>query len=202
MLVDLPGDVQEHVFDIYKAGIRVRYTKSPHCLADVVRASCGNGADFVFHFITTFIRHPPRKAGFALVLTGGFADTIALFLCKVAGEGNWTTCEARCVAGRFNGHMRDKRLIVLTGPLTDNVIGPLNMLLTDQSIVVEEPYQNAVCIPSHHRVVLTSPVQITDSNSRRFHTVHCREVDGFPSGVLENLDLVASFRRHLDALCG
>lgn len=199
MIVDLPHDVQQHVFDMYKADLKDRYECSLYYLLDVVRAACGEKADAVLQYMAQMVQQSNRKPHFAIVLTEEFADMISAIMCKVAGEGNWTSGDARVMLGRFNGHMREKKLVIIRGPIDYHAVGSLKEILTRPSIVIEERHQNAVCIPSHHRVVLINQVEIRDG-ARRFCAVECDNVSGFRPEVLERQDVVAGFVRYLSAV--
>ena len=64
MIVDLPHDAQEYMYvaDLYKAGLRERYEHSPHYLVDVVRAACGEKADFLMKYMANMLREPRKES--------------------------------------------------------------------------------------------------------------------------------------------
>ena len=169
MIIDLPTDIQSHVFDIYKTDLRERYVRSQNYIIDMIHASCGKEGAFLIDYMRQMIRKPFTKPHFAVVLIGEFAQIVASLLCNIAGEGNYVTggCNLLC---RFNGHFRDKTLVVIDSRMTGRLLGEVKAMLTNPTVVIRGRYRNAVQVPSYHRIVMISQTQISD-RARRFHTV-------------------------------
>ena len=182
MIVELPVDIQSSVLDIYKTDLRQRYESSCHYILDMIRASCGFKADVLIHYMANMVQNPFTKPHFAIVLTGEFAHVISYLLCKVAGEYVAGDCR---LLGRFNGGLKEKKLVVIESTFTDSMLGKVKELLKSPTVIIEERRRDAEQIPSYHRVVMISPAPIAD-RARRFFTVHCDRVDGFETDVAYN----------------
>ena len=176
MIVDLPHDVQHHVFDVYKTQLKERYESSAHYILDMLSASCGQGVDILLQYMKRLLQRPLKKPSFALVLTGECSTAVSRILCRIAGDGNYIVGD-RGLLGRFNGQLKDKHLLVIEGRLTERLLHEVKGVLSSPTIMVEGRWQNAERVPSHHHVVLVSSTRVNDG-ARRFSTVECSHVDG------------------------
>ena len=197
MIIDLPIDIQSNVLDMYKTDLRQRYESSYHCIIDMLQASCGVKASVLIDYMAQMVQNPLAKPHFAVVLTGEFAHVVSSLLCTVAGEGAYVVGDHRLL-GRFNAGLREKKLVIIEGRLTNSTLGKAKELLKSPTVVIEERWRDAEVVPSYHRVVLISPVPLP-VDRRRFVTVECDRIDGFHANVPYDCaveSLMQYLRRH------
>ena len=175
MIVDLPTDIQSHVFDIYETDLRERYERSQNYIIDMKHASCRDETEFLFDYMRQMLQKPFAKPHFGIVLACDFAQMVASLLCRVVGEGKYLTGDDSLFR-RFNCHFRDTMLVVIESRMTDRLLGEVKAMLQSPTIVIREIYRNAVRVPSYYRIVMISQTQISD-RARRFHKVECKCVD-------------------------
>jgi len=175
MLVDLPQDIQHHVFDMYKIGLQERHKRTK----DLLRKSCGESADTVIDYMSDIVQKPCSKPHYALVLTGPFARKIANII-RFAAEEKWLEADKFLLLGRFNGALRDKKLLIIEDEGAEEVKHRIKEIVSSRSLVIEERRRNATRVPSYHRVVIISTRPIFDG-ARRFCNVECNNVEGWNS---------------------
>lgn len=123
---------------------------------------CGDNSaqfDYVIHWLAHLVQRPWEKPEVALVLRsreGSGKTIIVQILLKIFGVHGFTAAQKDQVAGRFNGHLFDKVLVVLEEAFFAGdpaAVSATKALITNQTLGYEAKGKDAFSAPNYAHVI-------------------------------------------------
>ena len=193
----LPTDLQESNWTEYHNGLRNRMQSLQYhirtlCLTDA-------NADNVLDWMAHMLQYPNVKPQKCIILVGpqGCGKTLfATLLTLLLGQDN--VYQTNTLRMRFNHEMEGKMLVPLDECDLSNELPNIKSLVSDQSIIINRPFQNFHSSPSHHRVLITA--NHSNAFQRRFTVIPCGSVSFNPQEfhtAMNDPVKLAELRQHL-----
>lgn len=119
--------------------------------------------NYLIRWLAQLVQQPVKKTGTTVVLKGAKGtgkNTLFRVMERIAGKHGIQVTQPEHVLGRFNGHLKDKVLVICNeaflGGTAKKVEGALKNLITEENLAIEQKFQPALQVPNYTRLVLLS----------------------------------------------
>jgi hypothetical protein len=140
--------------------------------------------EYIMRWLAWAVQNPGRQAEVALVFKGKRGTgkgTLGNCMLTLFGQHSRHVSSAKHLAGNFNAHLRDTCFLFgdeCYWPGDKQAEGTLKRLLTEPTLLIEAKGRDAVTVPNHLHVLLSSNedwVVPAGENERRFFMCHVSE---------------------------
>lgn len=188
MISELPFDVQGHVLEMYKCGLRARVQKGKERVAneimDFIHLLCNRDdetCEHLLNWLAHMLQHPTIKPNHAILLVGRESCVKRMLINLISSLvlallTNQPNRDVFYKFGRFHSTVAHVQLVVITDAesILNRNRSHLKHLISDSVLESHVRQQGPQVIPSYHRVLLETH-RSCEPNERRVFAIQCCE---------------------------